>query len=78
MSRLKRWSDAVSKASEAIEELIEIQEEYKNWFDNLPENLQSSSVGDKLEAVCDIEIEEAYSIIEEASDAELPLGYGKD
>lgn len=91
-SRADRWNDAVSAAREvvsqletALENLREVQEEYESWKDNLPESLQSATVGEKLEAVCDLDVEGAKSALEEvtnlldeAESADLPLGWGRD
>jgi hypothetical protein len=63
-SRLQRWQDAA-------EELLALQQEYQEWYDNLPENLQSTALAEKLEAVCNLDIEEIVHI-------ELPLGFGRD
>jgi uncharacterized phage infection (PIP) family protein YhgE len=103
-SRPVRWAEAVEKArnamnevssagdglSEALQELKEIQSEYEEWRDTLPENLQQSALGEKLNAVIDeIDIEsvaedpldnwsEVESAIDAAEGAELPLGFGRD
>jgi DNA repair ATPase RecN len=103
LSRTKRWAnatvkvaDAVSKLrdahgelEEAASELREVQEEYELWKDSLPENLQSSALGEKLEEVCNIDIEsladtvssaidEAENLAGEAEGVELPQGFGRD
>lgn len=78
MSRPKRWFKAVSEARDALEELESIQEEYRDWLDNLPEGLDSSPVAEKLEAVCELDIQEAISFIDEFDMADLPLGFGRD
>ena len=75
-SRPKRWSIAAQDAQAALNALREVQEEYSDWYENLPDNLQQSPVGEKLEEVANIDIEGALSIIEEAADADLPRGYG--
>lgn len=77
-SRPKRWSEAASAATAALEMLVEIQQEYSDWKDNLPENLQASALGEKLEAVCDLDLESALSTVQDADSAELPMGFGKD
>ena len=77
-SRLDRWSAACSRANDALQELVDLRSEYQKWRDNLPENLQSSPVEEKLEAVCDLDLEGAKSIVEEAQGLELPRGFGKD
>lgn len=102
-SRSARWTDAVGKAKSALEamtaqldelesaisDLRSVQEEYEEWKDNLPENLQSSPLGEKLEEVCylDIEgiidtvrsaVEDAESTLDEAENIDLPRGFGRD
>ena len=62
-SRPQRWADAVDT-------LRQLQEEYQDWLDNLPENLDGSVLQEKLETVCDLDIDEL--------DIELPLGFGRD
>ena len=62
-SRPQRWADA-------IEILRELQGEYQDWLDNLPESLQSSVLAEKLEEVCALDIDQF--------DVELPLGFGRD
>lgn len=85
LSRADRWSAAAAKASEAkdaldaaLSELRDVQSEYQDWMDNLPENLQSSALGEKLQAVCDLDLEPDFSGIEEAESLELPQGWGRD
>jgi len=63
-SRAQRWMAAV-------EELRALQQEYQAWLDNLPDPLRDSPVGEKLEAVCDLDLEAL-------ADIDLPLGWGKD
>jgi hypothetical protein len=77
-SRSSRWAEAASAASAALSELQDIQSEYQDWLDNLPENLQSSALGEKLQAVCDIDIESAAEAVDEADGADLPMGFGRD
>lgn len=95
-SRFARWQDAVSDARSAIDEaesalrssfesLQEIQQEYMEWRDSLPESLQSSAVGEKLDAVCDLDLDspltqldDISTTIDEAEGLDLPRGFGKD
>ena len=63
-SRAQRWMAAV-------EELQALQAEYEAWLDNLPDPLRDSSIGEKLEAVCSLSLEEL-------ADIDLPLGWGRD
>ena len=62
-SRPQRWA-------EAVETLRELQAEYQDWLDNLPESLQSSALAEKLEEVCNVDID--------SLDIELPLGFDRD
>jgi exonuclease VII small subunit len=102
-SRPQRWSDAATDAAqaltdmeeakgkfeEAMAELKSVQDEYEEWKDNLPENLQQSPLGEKLEEVCGLDLEtaagdidsavsNARDLIEEAEALDLPRGFGKD
>lgn len=102
-SRPARWNEAcaaallalegieaaVSAFETAVADLRGVQEEYDEWKENMPENAASSPLGEKLEAVTSIEIEELASTleeavnearekIEEAEGADLPRGWGKD
>ena len=49
-SKAQRWSDAV-------QELVDFQAEYQAWLDSLPENLESSAVAERLEAICDLDVD---------------------
>lgn len=77
-SRSTRWSEACIAASIALQDLKDLQDEYQDWLDNLPENLQSSAVSEKLEAVCDLDIEGAIDTVSDAEGMDLPLGFGRD
>ncbi len=78
MSRPKRWVAACSKAMDGLQELIELQEEYQEWRDNLPEQLESSAVAEKLDTIVDMDLQSALDVVEEADGADLPLGFGRD
>jgi hypothetical protein len=62
--RPTRWSAAVAA-------LIELQEEYRTWLENLPENLESSRLADKLRAIVELDFEELQAI-------DPPRGFGRD
>lgn len=62
-SRVQRWQAAV-------ELLRELQAEYQEWLDNLPDSLQDSTLAEKLQTVCDIDLDEL--------DVDLPRGFGRD
>lgn len=92
LSRQDRWIKAANEAEsflnqafEALEELKAVQEEYIEWRDNLPENLQGSAVGEKLDTVCDLDIDGMLSEVEqtrdnmsEAQSMDMPQGFGRD
>jgi hypothetical protein len=82
---LDRAIEARDEALAAFEELKAIQDEYQDWKDNLPDSLQSSATAEKLDAVCDLDLEPSgddldglQEAISEADSAELPLGFGRD
>ena len=77
-SRPARWSDAASNAITALEEMQEMQFEYQDWLDNLPDNLRESEVAEKLEIITEIDFDSAIETVGEANDADLPLGFGRD
>jgi hypothetical protein len=63
-SRAAQWEDAVLT-------LVELQQEFQEWRDSLPENLQGGILGEKLDAICDLDLSELEGI-------EVPLGFGRD
>jgi hypothetical protein len=77
-SRSARWARAASDAEIALSELQELQSEFQDWLDNLPENLASTALGEKLEAVTNIDVGAALDIAQEATEADLPKGFGRD
>lgn len=90
-SRLDRWNESAGEARtaldslrSALEALNEVKAEYEEWRDNLPENLAQSALGEKLNAVADLDFDadgllsDADNAISEAEGADLPLGFGRD
>ena len=59
-----RWAAAVAA-------LIALQDEYRTWLDNIPNNLEGSRLADKLQAIAELDLEELQAI-------EPPRGYGRD
>ena len=51
LSRAKRFENALGKLSEAFSDFNDLKEEYQDWRDNLPENLENSVVAEKLDEV---------------------------
>lgn len=73
-----RWQQAAAAATEALEELQELQSEYQDWRSNMPENLEHSTTAEKLDEVCDLDLEGAVGTAQEAEALDLPLGFGND
>ena len=78
MSRPQRWAEAASKAIDGLQELVDLQAEYQDWLDNLPDNLQDSSLSEKLNEVTSLDLEDALDKVREADGIDLPLGFGRD
>jgi hypothetical protein len=62
-SRIHRWQ-------EYVQGLRDLQAEYQEWPDNLPESLQDTALAEKLQEVCDLDLE--------ALNIDLPRGFGRD
>ena len=62
--RPTRWPAAVAA-------LVDLQEEYRAWLDNIPNNLEGSKLADKLQAIAELDLEELQAI-------EPPRGYGRN
>jgi hypothetical protein len=62
--RPARWAAATAT-------LVRLQEEYRDWLDNLPPNLESSALADKLQTIVELDLEELQAV-------DLPRGYGRD
>ena len=63
-SRPQRWRDAVQT-------LVDLQAEYQDWLDNLPDNLQESTVAERLTAICEYDFGDLEAL-------EPPRGFGRD
>ena len=78
-SRQDRWNEAISEVQGGLDMLNELKDEYTEWKDNLPENLEQSPVGEKLEEVCEHQgYDDIESAISELEELELPKGFGRD
>jgi gas vesicle protein len=51
--------DAIDNSIGALQD---VKGEYEEWQGNLPENLASSALGEKLQAVCDVEIPDPQDV----------------
>lgn len=63
-SRPQRWQAAVRT-------LRDLQDEYQQWLDNLPDSLRKSALADKLVAICELDLDDLESV-------DPPRGYGRD
>ena len=62
--RPQRWAAAVAV-------LIDLQDQYRAWLDNLPASLEGSRLAEKLQAIAELAFEELQAI-------DPPRGYGRD
>jgi len=80
-SRARRCEDAIETIRAALDGLESVKDEYQEWRDNLPENLDSSPVAEKLDTAIET-LEQIQNDIESACDEsdsiEWPLGFGRD
>lgn len=63
-SRPQRWRAAVR-------ELLDLQSEYSDWLDNLPDFARGTPVEELLQAIVDLDFSEIEAI-------DLPKGFGRD
>jgi hypothetical protein len=59
-SRPQRWRDAVA----------ELQADYQQWLDGLPESLADTPTADALRTVCELDVS--------SLEVDLPRGFGRD
>ena len=62
-SRPARWAAALA-------ELRTLQAEYQGWRDQLPEAMAGSRTAERLDEVCDLDLD--------VLDVDLPHGFGRD
>lgn len=71
--------------TDGVSEIESLQEEYQEWYDNMPEHLQEGDTGQALSAIGEISIPELnHSTLEELRDwfneiegQDLPRGFGR-
>jgi hypothetical protein len=63
-TRPQRWRAAVA-------ELLALQAEYVAWLEALPEPLRESAIGEALQAIVDLDLDEVVAIVP-------PRGFGRD
>ena len=77
-SRPERWALALANARLGVDELIALQDEYRDWRDNLPDNLADGATAEMLDASIDLEIDNLDATLSEAEGIDLPRGFGRD
>ena len=77
-TRPERWAEALAMAKQGVTDLLELQSEYQEWQDNLPESFDMEPVGERLEAVVGLELGMVESILQKCGEISLPLGFGRD
>lgn len=78
-SRPKLWADAVAQATEGLDTLLGLQQEYAEWLDNISDvGLEESATGELLEAIGELDLESALETVQEAAGTDLPRGFGRD
>ena len=63
-SRIQRWNDTIAA-------LIDLQAEYAEWLEALPDNQLDGATADALQAIVDLDLSELQAI-------EPPRGFGRD
>jgi hypothetical protein len=63
-SRIQRWNDTIAAA-------VDLQAEYAEWLNALPDNQQDSALADALRAIVELDLSELLAI-------EPPRGFGRD
>jgi len=53
---LKEVATAAEAYSQAMSDLGSVQDEYRDWYEGMPESLQSGPTGEKLEEVTCVEL----------------------
>jgi hypothetical protein len=63
-SRIQRWNDTIAAA-------VDLQAEYADWLDTLPDNQQDSALAESLRAIVEFDLTELQAL-------EPPRGFGRD
>jgi hypothetical protein len=62
--RIQRWNDTIAAA-------VDLQAEYAEWLDALPDNQQDSALADAFRAIVELDLSELQAI-------EPPRGFGRN
>lgn len=66
------WNEAVAKATDALQTLIDIQEECQEKFDEMGEKAQEGEKGQELDKICDLDLQGAMDTLVDAGECEIP------
>lgn len=66
------WDESVQKATDAIQALIDVQEECQEKLDAMSEKAQEGESGQKLDCICDLDLQGAMDTLSDASTCEIP------
>ena len=56
-TRVRRSAPRPTRWAAAVATLVSLQEEYRAWLDNLPPNLENSTLVDKLQTMVELDLE---------------------
>lgn len=66
------WSEAAQKAAEALDDLIELQDKFSDLYEEFSETQQNSTIGLRVQAILEINLEEAKDLITDALNSDIP------
>jgi hypothetical protein len=73
------WNDACERAQAALQELIDMQDEWRGIYEDMNQGLQNSAYGQKLNEITEgLDLQSSLDTVEKAAAADLPKGFGKD
>jgi len=77
-SRQDEWSFGCQQIRDGLQTLQEMKSDFESWRDNMPDSLQGGGTYQKLDAICDLDLDSIESTLDEVEAVELPLGFGRD
>jgi hypothetical protein len=77
-SRSTAWTRLTGEAAAAVEQLIEYQSEFEDAMEAQPDSLRDGPFAQKCEEIRGIDLQGALETLQEAENAEIPLGFGRD
>ncbi len=67
----RRFAPRPTRWFAAVAALVDLQEQYRTWLENLPPNLESSRLANKLQAIAELDLEVLQAV-------DPPRGFGRD